>query len=87
MTRPLFLNPVEYTLIMQAADVRPTQFIFINMPSVSRFDWHPISVSDALPSSDGVGQDVTLHLKAYGSWTKVNLDLFSSLDAACLVGQ
>ncbi len=52
--------------------MRPTQFLFVNMPSVSRFDWHPISVSDVHPGSDGVSQDVTLHMKAYGSWTKAS---------------
>lgn len=74
---------------MQAADVRCSHFLFINVPSVSRFGWHPISVADARPGADGVGQDVLLHLKSYGSWTKVcapsNLNLSASFSAMHLL--
>jgi hypothetical protein len=57
---------------MQAAKVRSSQFLFLNVPSVSWFDWHPISIASVTPGADNLSQDVVLHLKALGGWSKVS---------------
>jgi hypothetical protein len=58
---------------MQAAKVNSNQFLFLNVPSVSWFEWHPISIASVTPGADNLSQDVILHLKPYGVWSKVSL--------------
>ena len=58
---------------MQAAKVKSNQFLFLNVPSVSWFAWHPISIAAVTPGADHLSQDVVLHMKAYGSWSRVIL--------------
>ena len=55
----------------QAAKVKSSQFLFLNVPSVAWFQWHPISIAAVVPGADNLSQDVTLHLKAYGKWSQV----------------
>merc|ERR1712232_1270648 len=43
---------------------KPGQYVFVNAPEISLFQWHPMSVSWA---SD---QELVLHIKALGNWTK-----------------
>jgi len=56
----------------QAAKVKSNQFLFLNVPSVSYFSCHPISIAAFTPGADNLSQDVVLHLKAYGSWSRVS---------------
>ena len=57
------------------ADVLPSQIMWINIPSISILHWHPVSVAhvqlDDAADSDGSGT-ITVHYKAYGTWTKVH---------------
>lgn len=48
--------------------LRPLQEVWLLVPSISRFQWHPFTVA-------GGGQDgvLTLHVKRYGAFTKVGL--------------
>lgn len=57
---------------MQAAKVKSNQFLFLNISSVSWWQWHPISIAGVVPGADNLSQDVTLHLKAYGHWSRVS---------------
>ena len=67
---------------MQAAELVPSQILWINIPSLSQLHWHPVSIAHVHlddpqdPASDG---SVTVHFKAYGAWTKVG-----ALCTACL---
>ena len=61
------------SVLVQSAKVQSSQFLFLNVPSIAGWEWHPISIAGVSPSADGVSQDVILHLKAYGSWTKASL--------------
>lgn len=52
---------------MQALALRPLQEVWLMVPSISRFQWHPFTVAGG--SADGV---LTLHVKRYGPFTKVS---------------
>ncbi|XP_044962624.1 respiratory burst oxidase homolog protein B-like [Hordeum vulgare subsp. vulgare] len=41
------------------------QYIFVKCPDVSRFEWHPFSITSA-PEDD----HISVHIKAMGDWTK-----------------
>ena len=66
--------------LMQAAELVPSQILWINVPSLSKLHWHPVSIAHVDlddpkdQSSDG---SVTVHFKAYGAWTKVLLFFLS----------
>lgn len=62
----------DQSKVMQAARVKSSQFLFLNVPAVSWFDWHPISIASVTPAADGQCQDVVLHLKALGAWSRVS---------------
>ena len=66
--------------LMQAAELVPSQILWINIPSLSKLHWHPVNIAHVDlddpkdQSSDGL---VTVHFKAYGAWTKVLLFFLS----------
>jgi len=49
----------------------PGQFIYICVPEISYFQWHPFSISSA-PSQ---GTSVTLHIRRLGDWTSALMEL------------
>ena len=57
-------------LVMQAARVKSNQFLFLNCSQAGYFEWHPFSIAAAYPSQDGLTQDVLVHVKAYGAWSR-----------------
>ena len=58
------------------ADVLPSQIMWINISSISILHWHPVSVAHVqlvdVHDSESTGT-VTVHYKAYGTWTKVRM--------------
>ena len=59
---------------MQAAELVPSQILWINIPSISQLHWHPVSIAHVDlddPKDQGSDGTVTVHFKAYGAWTKV----------------
>lgn len=56
---------------LQAARVRPGQFLFVNVPTIDRTGWHPFTIAHRQLSDDGLTQDLYLHIKPRGAWTKV----------------
>lgn len=44
-------------------DYRAGQYIFLQVPAISFFQWHPFTVSEC------VGKDMKVHIKAGGDWT------------------
>lgn len=52
---------------------KPGDYVFLNVPAVAKYEWHPFSISSAPENSD----HIWLHIKACGNWTK-KLYSFSS---------
>ena len=46
--------------------------IFVNVPSISRWQWHPFSVANA------VGFSLTLNIKRYGAFTDALMNTLQS---------
>ncbi|KAL4436813.1 hypothetical protein ABPG75_003952 [Micractinium tetrahymenae] len=51
----------------------PVHELFLLIPSISRWQWHPITVAGAA-GNKGSPTTLTLHIKSYGKWTKELLD-------------
>ena len=45
---------------------KPGDYVFLNIPTISKHEWHPFSISSAPERSDFIW----LHIKAAGNWTK-----------------
>ena len=41
-------------------------WVFINVPHISKYEWHPFTISSPPENSDVL----TLHIRAVGDWTK-----------------
>ena len=65
-------------------DHNPGQFVYICVPEISFFQWHPFSIS----SSPSQGNAVTLHIRKLGDWTSALMELAhkESEIAVCLEG-
>lgn len=44
----------------------PGDYVFINIPVIAKYEWHPFSISSAPEKSDFIW----LHIRACGNWTK-----------------
>ncbi|CAF1293744.1 unnamed protein product [Adineta ricciae] len=51
---------------------KPGDYIYINIPAVASFEWHPFSISSAPEHKDSLW----LHVRACGHWTRRVYDLF-----------
>ena len=71
--RNLTDSVVEVRFPKKDFDYNPGQYIFIAVPEISVFQWHPISIS-----SSPHQHEVTLHIRKRGSWTKALHDLAKS---------
>ncbi|XP_059092829.1 NADPH oxidase 5-like isoform X2 [Tigriopus californicus] len=45
---------------------RPGDWVFVNIPIISKFEWHPFTISSAPEEKDVL----TLHIRSLGGWTK-----------------
>jgi predicted ferric reductase len=45
---------------------RAGDYLFINIPAIARFEWHPFTISSA-PEREG---ELTLHVRSLGNWTR-----------------
>ena len=45
---------------------RPGDFLFLKIPALSRFEWHPFTISSAPEQTDHLG----LHIRGLGNWTR-----------------
>jgi hypothetical protein len=43
----------------------PGDYLFINIPAIAKYEWHPFSISSAPENSDSIW----LHIRACGNWT------------------
>lgn len=62
-------------------DFRAGDYVFINLPQLAKFEWHPFTISSA-PERLG---EWTLHIRSAGDWTRALNKLFAELTDA--VGQ
>ncbi|CAN8027832.1 unnamed protein product, partial [Ixodes persulcatus] len=46
-------------------DYHPGDYVFLNIPCLARFEWHPFTISSA-PEKDDV---IWLHIRSFGEWT------------------
>ncbi len=59
------LLPAHLSTPLQAVRHRPLSEVWLSVPSMSRWQWHPFSVAS------GGGSSLKLHVKAYGRYTQV----------------
>ncbi|PRD30244.1 UNVERIFIED_CONTAM: NADPH oxidase 5 [Trichonephila clavipes] len=57
-------------------DYRPGDYIYINIPSIAKFEWHPFTISSA-PELDDV---LWLHIRGVGEWTNSLYNYFKRED-------
>lgn len=55
---------------------RPGDYIFLQIPVIANFEWHPFTISSA-PELKG---QIWLHVRTAGHWTKQLYEYFSALD-------
>ncbi|NXO68861.1 NOX5 oxidase, partial [Phainopepla nitens] len=73
---PLFPQVVH--LVIQRPDsfcFQPGDYVFLNVPAVAAFEWHPFSISSA-PEQPGT---LWLHIRARGQWTTRLFEFFQQL--------
>ncbi|KAK2589308.1 hypothetical protein KPH14_007859 [Odynerus spinipes] len=46
-------------------DFRPGDYVFVNIPVIARYEWHPFTISSAPEQEDYIW----LHIRAVGEWT------------------
>ncbi|GIX84209.1 NADPH oxidase 5 [Caerostris darwini] len=57
-------------------DYRPGDYVYINIPSIANFEWHPFTISSA-PEMDDV---IWLHIRGVGEWTNSLYNYFQRED-------
>ena len=55
----------------RGSDVRACNVVWLNVPAISAFEWHPVSIAAVLPGEDGLMSTAIFHMKTYGTWTQV----------------
>lgn len=51
---------------------RPGDYVFVNIPAIAKYEWHPFTLSSAPEDSD----HISLHIRAVGEWTNRLLNFF-----------
>lgn len=51
---------------------RPGDYVFINIPQIAKYEWHPFTLSSAPEEED----HITLHIRAVGQWTNRLYEFF-----------
>ncbi len=54
---------------------QPGDYLFLKVPTVSRFEWHPFTIS----SSPEEEKDLSVHVRQLGNWTKALYDVVKNL--------
>lgn len=64
-----------HVLMDAALDYTPTSTMFLNIPSISKLQWHPFTV---ISNSSLEAETISVMIKCQGSWTKKLYDALSS---------
>ncbi|XP_076029976.1 NADPH oxidase 5-like [Oratosquilla oratoria] len=57
----------------------PGDYIFVKIPNIAQYEWHPFTVSSAPEQED----DLWLHIRAVGEWTNRLFNYFEEEQAKC----
>ncbi|KAJ1339459.1 hypothetical protein BSLG_005940 [Batrachochytrium salamandrivorans] len=58
-------NTMELRIEKPSFQYMPGQYLFLNIPSISAFQWHPFTISSS--PEEGF---VSIHIRIVGDWTK-----------------
>ncbi|MPC25224.1 NADPH oxidase 5 [Portunus trituberculatus] len=53
-------------------DFQPGEYVYLNVPSLARYEWHPFTISSAPEFEDYF----TVHVRSVGEWTRRIYDMF-----------
>ena len=56
---------------------KPGDYVYLNVPSIANFEWHPFTISSAPEQSD----TLSLHIRAVGQWTRSLYEYFEQEQA------
>ncbi|NWW66747.1 NOX5 oxidase, partial [Ifrita kowaldi] len=79
---PAFPNPVfrqvTHLVIQRPRSFRfqPGDYVFLNVPAVAAYEWHPFSISSAPEQPE----TLWLHIRALGQWTNKLYEYFQQLE-------
>ena len=59
-------SSVTRLVLEREFDFTPGDYVIINIPQISKFEWHPFTISSP-PEEEGV---FSLHIRGVGGWTK-----------------
>ncbi|XP_054713586.1 NADPH oxidase 5-like [Uloborus diversus] len=62
-------------------DYRPGDYVYINIPAIAKYEWHPFTVSSA-PELDDV---IWLHIRGVGEWTNSLYSFFEREDKEAIL--
>ncbi|KFM67739.1 hypothetical protein X975_13448, partial [Stegodyphus mimosarum] len=62
-------------------DFRPGDYVYINIPAIAKFEWHPFTISSA-PEVDDV---IWLHIRGVGEWTNSLYSYFQREDKEAIL--
>jgi NADPH oxidase len=63
-------NTMELRFEKPSFQYKPGQYLFLNIPSVSQFQWHPFTISST--PEEGF---ISIHVRIVGDWTKKTAEL------------
>lgn len=53
---------------------KPGDYIFVNIPAIATFEWHPFTISSAPEQGDAI----SLHIRVVGHWTRKLYEYFEA---------
>ncbi|XP_013121608.2 NADPH oxidase 5 isoform X2 [Oreochromis niloticus] len=59
---------------------KPGDYVFINIPVIAKYEWHPFTISSAPEQSD----TLWLHIRSLGQWTNRLYEYFRELESEAL---
>uniref|UniRef100_A0A7S3PPL8 Calmodulin n=1 Tax=Aplanochytrium stocchinoi TaxID=215587 RepID=A0A7S3PPL8_9STRA len=73
-----FLEPNVLGLELErnGLDYKAGQYVFLNVPEISLFEWHPFTLTSAPDDAN-----LTVHIRNVGNWTKAVHDLYLHSDS------
>ncbi|XP_048887176.1 NADPH oxidase 5 [Brienomyrus brachyistius] len=55
---------------------KPGDYVYINIPAIAKYEWHPFTISSAPEQQD----TIWLHIRSMGQWTSRLFEYFRQLD-------
>ena len=62
---------------------KPGDYVYLNVPSIANFEWHPFTISSAPEQRD----TLSLHIRAVGQWTRSLYEYFEQEQARLETGE